>query len=539
MTPPSPLLSLLPPPTEFDDAYMFLRYAQNLLAGHGLAWNPGGPAVNGATSLLHLAVVTALRAALPRAPDGRLLALASAVGAALAIAVLVAACARLAPLRGRGWIWAAALPPALLAHEAFRFHALTGMDTMLAIAANAALGWAALRLERLPTARAAALAGGLAYVATLARPDGALYAALVPALAIALLCPAPRGRLLLPALGALAPLLAVDLGLRRLLLGTALPLSFHAKRPGAYGDYAGDHAWNPWLFLAVFVGAAAPFLVALALTLGRATWRPAVALLAPIVPTFAALFGMNQVMGHLGRFFFPALPFVVLAAAVAIDRRLAGALAAGAAPPAPGPFAARVGAALLLALAARPALEAAGRRWQARGDQAQAAPAPAPAYERPEAAPLPELDSWQAAAQVAALARDAPPGAVFAMSEHGLVGARAPHVVVVDLLGLHDRAFARGFSTDALFARRPQVIWFPHPDHGQMLRDLLASPTLWRDYDVYPEAFAFGLAVRKHPPARAAAALAARWAAVYPGTRMEDHRGRPVRLPPASGTLGP
>src|SRR5215468_8291399 len=45
--------------TDFDDAYMYLRYAHNLLRGHGISWNPGTP-VYGATSLLHLIVVTAV-----------------------------------------------------------------------------------------------------------------------------------------------------------------------------------------------------------------------------------------------------------------------------------------------------------------------------------------------------------------------------------------------------------------------------------------------------------------------------------------------
>jgi hypothetical protein len=49
------------PPTDFDDAYMYLRYAHNLLAGEGVAWNPGEGSVFGVTSLLHLALLTGLR----------------------------------------------------------------------------------------------------------------------------------------------------------------------------------------------------------------------------------------------------------------------------------------------------------------------------------------------------------------------------------------------------------------------------------------------------------------------------------------------
>ena len=37
--------------TRFDDAYMFLRYAANILEGNGFAWNPGGHERTGAPAL--------------------------------------------------------------------------------------------------------------------------------------------------------------------------------------------------------------------------------------------------------------------------------------------------------------------------------------------------------------------------------------------------------------------------------------------------------------------------------------------------------
>src|SRR5512138_4009826 len=54
-------------PTDFDDAYMYLRYADHLLAGHGVAWNAGEGPVFGVTRLLHLGVVAVLRWLFPTA----------------------------------------------------------------------------------------------------------------------------------------------------------------------------------------------------------------------------------------------------------------------------------------------------------------------------------------------------------------------------------------------------------------------------------------------------------------------------------------
>ena len=91
-----------------------------------------------------------------------------------------------------------------------------------------------------------------------------------------------------------------------------------------------------------------------------------------------------------------------------------------------------------------------------------------------------------------------PAGTVFAMSEHGLPGALAPDVPILDLLGLHDSQVARdGFSASALFRRGPDVLWMPHSDHVGMWRDIVANREFQRDYLFFRDAFYYGLAVRK------------------------------------------
>ena len=52
-------------PIAVDDAYMVLRYAKQMLAGHGHAWNPDGRQVFGVTGTLHLLLVTVLAGLLP------------------------------------------------------------------------------------------------------------------------------------------------------------------------------------------------------------------------------------------------------------------------------------------------------------------------------------------------------------------------------------------------------------------------------------------------------------------------------------------
>lgn len=47
--------------TGFDDAYMFIRYADNFLSGYGVAWNQDGIQTYGATSILYLFCIAMLR----------------------------------------------------------------------------------------------------------------------------------------------------------------------------------------------------------------------------------------------------------------------------------------------------------------------------------------------------------------------------------------------------------------------------------------------------------------------------------------------
>jgi hypothetical protein len=142
-------------------------------------------------------------------------------------------------------------------------------------------------------------------------------------------------------------------------------------------------------------------------------------------------------------------------------------------------------------------------------------------------APLPVHDSWQEAHHISAIASAAPSGSTFAMSEHGLPGALAPRITIIDVLGLHDPYFARhGFSAAELFRRKPDLIWMPHPDHTQMLRDILDSDELWEHYVFYPDAFFNGIALRSDGANHECLAtlLASKWQEVYPGLAMADYQ---------------
>jgi hypothetical protein len=241
------------------------------------------------------------------------------------------------------------------------------------------------------------------------------------------------------------------------------------------------------------------------------------------------LFRFNQIMGHLGRFDYPFLPFFVAAGILEVDGFMAGHPSA----PSVGAWLAsrkafvRASAAGVVLVAGNVALSFAAEAYEAhRQDHPSESLA---RYAVPATQPLPDIDSWQAAHAIAAMAVAGPAGASFAMSEHGLPGALAPDLRIVDVLGLHDPYFAHhGFSVDELLRRQPDVLWLPHADHGAMVRDILASEEFWRHYELFPDAFFHGIALRIDGPryVQWAAVFRQQWQALYLGLQPEDYRAR-------------
>jgi hypothetical protein len=127
-----------------------------------------------------------------------------------------------------------------------------------------------------------------------------------------------------------------------------------------------------------------------------------------------------------------------------------------------------------------------------------------------------------------------PQGVVLAASEHGLLGSEFPDLTIVDLVGLHDRTIAHhGFSAAYVLSREPDLIWFPHSDYTHAKAQILDNPAFIRDYDYFPEAYRYGIALRKNSDIYAAMKYEAEreFSRVYPGLRMSDYMAEPVTRP--------
>jgi hypothetical protein len=507
-------------PTFFDDAYMFHRYAMNVRSGLGIAWNPDGGQTYGLTSHLWLLVVLAF-SYLPVAP-GTMLQLASASAGAAALCMMGLAIARNARTR---WLAdpvvataAASLP--LLGTAAFTYHLTSGMDTMLSMAMHGVVILAVLGYVAEPSLRRALIVGLVAFTAVLTRPENGLAALGVPALAFMALWRWERwrdlaGLSLLPAL-----LIAAHLGLCWLVYGTPLPLSFYAKSLHAYAGFQNPE--NAIRYLALALSLVLIYVPLLIASMRHRNIGLVLALLLPVVLTFAYLTTLRQVMGWLGRYYVPFLPYLIVAAIVMLDRALADERLRAALP---RRLAIATGAVALLVCLWLPLR---GTVYAAYARLVIPPPVAAPSLPVAAKEPLPKVE-WHDGLEAIGthVAARLPNGAVMAASEVGILGSRGRGVTLIDLVGLNDTTIGRrGFSMDYLLSRKPDFIWLPHGDYTGLRALILSDQRLFEHYDVYAGAFTYGIAIRRNGPHRAAVEVAVRnaWEQVYPGREMASHR---------------
>jgi hypothetical protein len=256
-----------------DDGFISLRYAENLVLGHGLVYNPG-ERVEGYTNLLWTLLLAALlRAGVDPIRAAELPGIAAYVGLTL---VLARESWRRSRAPGRAFLpLAAAL---VLVCDDFQVWATGGLETSLfALLATAGL----LATRDAPSGPGRPwLAGALLALAVLTRPDGLLFAAAGVAswwLPPERRAPGERRR---AALATLAPVAAVVAGLvawKLAYYGELLPTAFYSK--SVTRPYVGQGMLYLAVYLAKnwFLFAAAALLLLASAGGGRALPRAALA----------------------------------------------------------------------------------------------------------------------------------------------------------------------------------------------------------------------------------------------------------------------
>lgn len=473
----------------WDDAYMFVRYADNLIHHHSWSWNPGGEPTYGLTSNLYMLIVLPVRLLIPNNPAAAVLSssLLSTLIFILILVTLIGKYVECGPLLKRLIIL---FVICALTNVAARLskHMVSGMDTMFDMA------WIAFYLlvakwsnskPRFSSAVVAGFVGGLTYST---RPDLMLYTCLVPlTILIANRQPSARRHAIL------VFALTVGVAAAQVLFSleyfhTLLPLPFYAKGLRHYDTAIyGHYRFIPIRELITYLTCYWPFCLVIAadLTLNWRAWlkRESAFDTGLLVATLLYLgyYSMLvlQVMYYEARFYYPTLPALCY-------------------------LASRSAADLVRLVTPLCRLESTRhRRWALTGLTFLIL---GPTF-------LPTLTNvfwarsnwnvgdyehffdwsdhatqvhryWFQLASISAL----PDDLTLAATEVGHLGAYNPRKTIVDLASLNNTQFAHhGFSADRLFAcHHPDFIYMPHWHYDRIVTDILANPTFVADYDYYP-----------------------------------------------------
>jgi hypothetical protein len=498
----------------FDDAYMFYRYALNIRHGLGISWNPDGVPTYGMTSLPWVLVILPLTY-LSLTP-GHALQLASWLVGTLALIVMAVCVARHTKRLHSPSLAFAVVALPLVVNPVFGFHLSTGMDTVLSLLANAVMVWALLEYLKTPSTGRASVLGSLMFAAILTRPDNGLCAMGSVGLAW-LLLPGPRRWQEAPALFVLPlALMGAELWICRWYFQVPLPLGFYAKSLRGYvgflnGENAVEYAYMGLSTVIVFLGA-------LGATVNRKHLPLVIAFLLPVVITTAYLLTVRQVMGFGGRYYVPFIPYAVIPACLSVDAALTER----------GDWSRRIGIGVLIAIALFATLRVPELGLEHRY-KAWVMPKPIPVPALPFAAsePLPADYNWVKQPGLSQIVAHMPPGAVIAASEVGYLGAIAPQVTLIDLVGLNDTTIGtQGFSMDNLLARAPDLIWLPQEHYTGLLATLFSDPRFLQRFVVIATAFDFGIAIRCDSPLREdlERQVSDVWPVLYPSKRLADYR---------------
>ncbi|MGF1573416.1 MAG: hypothetical protein ACFCU1_10135 [Sumerlaeia bacterium] len=452
----------------YDDAYFFVRYAENILNGHGYTWNAGQPPVDGLTSPLWLVVVLVgmLLTPVEAAHSGYLLVVLSTSFSLLLIFLIYYCLRYFLPIQARSL---AILGPLffVLTDVNLIVAGQSGMETALSACMLVGFMWLAASYQQedeagvipLPTA---ILLGVFGFLLVLARPEFGLVAGLCPLILFVTLfakrSPATRGVFYW---GYTTALLLIFYGVIRIFVFNDLfPQSFYIKGSiwnSPYDDFnAGElQSLAKYSYMFLRESAVLHLLIFYALC-QRRLWLRYLWIWLPLYACMLYLSFSIQIMGYLHRYYFP-----FACGLVALIGLLYGRLVKE------GVFSFHwvhthavnraVFIGLILYICATTYLP----QTQLRS------------FKR-------TYDSHDF--RVAKIFNNLPDGTRVVATELGIIAANNPHLEFIDITGLNDRTFAQGFDAAELFARKPDVFTLIHHHYGGINRDIMQHPRFRREY---------------------------------------------------------
>jgi hypothetical protein len=457
-----------PDPDTPDDAFMFVRYVDNLFRTGRLSWNMGGHPTWGLTGVGYIFMLAPVRLLVSNPAYAVVTAsLLSFVAFAALLVVYCWRCLRAgAEMRA---VITLGLLAALTVEDSLFIHATSGMDTMFAMAYVMVVLLVNRHAEAAPTPGSGVLAGSVGGLCFLVRPDLLLFGLGAP-LGIAVLAPEPRQR----RCGRIAVSVAIIIAgfgvlLAEAYFGHPFPLPFYAKSGHIYGP-AFEHVYmvKGMRELRNFLVGCWPLLVIT--VAGWRSWKKVLGVTERAAIVSSGVFivyyaGFTlQIMGNDFRFYMPILPVLAVCAGQILADWLERV------PQLNPSISVLAGFFVVLILAASTGVWTLTRAGRVRSID--------------ESKNLLTFMQWR---QLPNLERAVPEGIRIAATEVGRLGLLAPRSEIIDLAGLNTPEYAmRKFSPDILFADPPDLIYEPVADYVDMVADLKKHPMYGSDYELVP-----------------------------------------------------
>lgn len=480
---------------EFDDAFMFIRYAENILAGYGYTWNPGEALVYGNTSILYTYVIALNKWLFGSFMTNSWILISTTLifGVVFLWALVQGLYQQVkSELLHNRWITGLITIPFLVLPLIFGFHISTGMETTLSLLLNTLFVLAVLKFSQRDDVQPkhVIIPAIIGYALFLCRPDNALVVALFPLL---LLVTQKKIKHFLYLASLLFVLIAIDSLIKYWAFGEILPLSFYAKKNGFTEGYTAKYFWNPVRYMTQIVAYTMPYILLIFVFIRRKQLTWLFAFLLPVLLTFAYFLTFDQIMGFDARLYFPFIPYIIIPAVLLLDKAIVDLKNRDFSGWEFNHIVAKTSLLVVFLFFTVFSKYRFINKYEAYAIKAG----------NKHAIAIQDLEQRKYNREVSIkrindLLKQFPNDFVFAATEHGFISGDNPDKVIVDLSGLHNLEIAKnGYSEKILKDTQPDFIWMPHQDLTVLHYNIRSGDYFQQEYEYISNVYAFGCAMRK------------------------------------------
>jgi hypothetical protein len=479
---------------EFDDAFMFVRYAENILAGNGYSWNAGEP-IYGNTSILYTYIIAANTWLFGKYLSISWILISASIvfGIGFLIHLQMGLGRHVeSPFLKNHLIIALITLPFIVFPLIYGFHISTGMETTLSLFLHSIFVFSTLRVFK---EKSDSFIGLLAvsitgYLLFLTRPDNAIVVALFP---VILLASVKKWALIRNYVLIMILLIGIDSLVKYAAFGEILPLSFYAKKSGFTEGYTAKYFWNPIKYITQMSAYLLPYILAISLFVRKKSIFFLLAFLLPLALTFGYYFTFDQIMGFNARLYFPFLPYLIVPAILLMDNAL---LDIKKGDQSLWNFNALISKTsvvivfLLITVFSKYRFINQYESWAIKTGNKNAIPI--------ENLEQRKFNREKSIIIISDWLKEFPDDFVFGATEHGYISGDNPTKTILDFSGLHNRYIAKhGYDESVLRANPPDFIWMPHQDLTVLHFKIRTGQFFQDNYEYIPNYFAFGCAIRK------------------------------------------